>query len=192
MPELCIVFWAMIISSCNNDQLPSGGIADKDLVNIKSRQNHNTQKSKDIVKTAKVITIPLTGNSTTDTTLNFTGTTLVYWFPPNVMSKHCPVIVKNFGWQYFHTGVDVMGCFEVTRAPRLKEKGIRFTRLNNSYSTVTVKNGRYKKHLDMKSLMYKPGLIVLGKNNNPVFYPLMKHGCENKLLETDYLKLTRE
>lgn len=182
-------FCVLLVAGCNNDKLTAecndgegksaGGIVHK-------------QKNRSKPKSAEIITIPLTDYSITDTTLNFTGTTLVYWFPPNVMSEHCSVIVKSFGWQYFHEGVDVVACFEVTREPLLEERAIRFIRLNKAYSSVTVKNGRYTKHLVLERLMYKPGLIVLGKNNNPVFYPLMKHGCENKLLETGYLKLLPE
>jgi hypothetical protein len=188
----CFILIVFFVAGCDNRKLTPECITEEDLYTAESKQKRVTKKSKDIVKTAKIITIPLTDYSITDTTLNFTGTTLVYWFPPSVMSKHSPVIVKKLGWQYFHTGVDVMGCFEVTREPRLKEKGIRFTRLKHAYSSITVKNGRYKKHLVMESLMYKPGFIVLGKNNNPVFYPLLKYSCENTLLETAYLKLRPE
>jgi hypothetical protein len=181
-----------LLAGCDNGKLTAECITDEDGEHGRMKQNGSIKRAKKISKTEKVSTIPLTDYSITDTTINYSGTTLVYWFSSNVISKYSKELIGKFGRQYYFLANDQMLCFEVTREKELRNHGVRFIELSNMYSTITIKNGRHNKHLVLNGLMYKPGLIVLKKNNNPVFYPLMKYGCEDTLLETGYLKLRPE
>ncbi len=187
----CIFSFILLSASCDNGQ-PTAEYKDDEAMEIgEGVQNTDavSVKKQTIDETKKVIPIPVTDYSITDTTIDFTGTTLIYWFPPKVMSKYCMTIVKQHGWQYFHEGVDAMTCFEVIREKSLREKGVHFIKLNAAYSTLSVKGKVFKKRLVLDSLMYKPGLIVLRDKRKPILYSLITNGCENTSLEKEILKL---
>jgi hypothetical protein len=188
----CIVAFILLAVSCDNGQLTAECIDDEVMKRgegVQTNETASVQKRQTKQGSAKVIPIPVTDYSITDTTIDFTGTTLIYWFPPKVMSKFCTTIVKQHGWQYFHEGIDAMACFEVIREKSLQEKGVHFVKLNAAYSTLSVKGKVKKKHLVLDSLMYKPGLIVLRDNRKPILYPLIINGCENISLEKEILEL---